>query len=328
MLWNANGQNIYVADEGLVDIDLSAEGHSRICLPNGLTPTRALFCSPDGANFVFLSIVEKARLYHLTRIDGRIHEVCVNREGRAIFDADVDCRRGLALVRFVGNELALIDIERDVIMRSFVLPPGADTPRLSPLGDTAAFGAKGGLWELSLSTGAMSNLAPSAPFAAQPAWSPNGREIVFTDWPGELWHVNVKTQASRRLLHFSSAPRVRREGITLDSMPTWSPDGRYVWFTLSTTDRTRVPTSELVRQVHDLDWSWHAPSERAGAIAEAVEDLHWQHWCVSGIIDFGDGKVCLDSDFVPRVSWCPVERETAATFRGTCDHSCVEPYSP
>jgi hypothetical protein len=313
LVWSANGRHLYFADNGLVDIDPATRHVSRIDLPDGLLPIDTLSCSSDGADLVFLGRTGQGKhVYHLARTRRALRRIDGPRSsGGSIFSADLNWQQGVGLLRLVGDQLMHVDLVAGGLIQSFTLPLAADTPRLSPLGDAAAFGAQPGLCLLTLSTG---DVSAGTRFGCLPAWSPDGRAIVYTSWPGELWRMGVHDMCAQRLLCFEGDPRVRRAGPSLLSTPVWSPDGRYVWITLSTSERTRAPTNEMIRVVVDGDWSMVPAAEQQQAIAETIEELHWEHPCVSGLIDFVDGTVCLNDGFVPSAAWSPVERATSAMF--------------
>jgi hypothetical protein len=72
---------------------------------------------------------------------------------------------------------------------------------------------------------ARSLTVPSPPSDLEGAWSPDGRRIAFTwrgdDGPPKLWVMESTGRAKRRLT----------QGDAAEYGPTWSADGRYVYFT-------------------------------------------------------------------------------------------------
>lgn len=97
-------------------------------------------------------------------------------------------------------------------------------PRLSPDGRLIAFGALGTLYIQDRAGGMPRAVAGVEGMAFQPAWSPDGRTLVYVTWSGEgagggaLWAVPASGGKPRRLLQ---APAYYSE-------PSVSPDGRSV----------------------------------------------------------------------------------------------------
>jgi len=97
-------------------------------------------------------------------------------------------------------------------------------PTGSPDGGRVVFHAVGKVWVMDLPDGAPRRLTPEsfAPFELSPAWSADGRSIVFASWDerarGDLW-----TAASRG----GTPHKITSEtGEYLN--PEWSPDGKRI----------------------------------------------------------------------------------------------------
>ncbi len=97
-------------------------------------------------------------------------------------------------------------------------------PRLSPDGRLIAFGALGTLYIQDRAGGMPRAVAGVEGMAFQPAWSPDGRTLVYVTWSGEgagggaLWAIPASGGRPRRLLQ---APAYYSE-------PSVSPDGKSV----------------------------------------------------------------------------------------------------
>ncbi len=144
---------------------------------------------------------------------------------------------------------------------------GIVRPVISPDGKTIAFGALGDIYVMPVG-GAPVNITHDAAYDCDPAWSPDGSQLVYSsDKAGgllQLWLRDVKTGRERQLTHISTQPispsfsldgkRVayldvdgmwRRAGIAVVDIstgtilrvhasifapgaPTWSPDGKRI----------------------------------------------------------------------------------------------------
>jgi Tol biopolymer transport system component/imidazolonepropionase-like amidohydrolase len=98
---------------------------------------------------------------------------------------------------------------------------GIVRPVLSPDGKTIAFNALGDIYLMPVD-GAPVNITRDAAYDCDPAWSPDGSELVYSsDKAGgqlQLWLRDIKTGHERQLTHISTQP----------ISPAFSPDGKRI----------------------------------------------------------------------------------------------------
>lgn len=96
-------------------------------------------------------------------------------------------------------------------------------PALSPDGKTIAFAALGDIYVMPMG-GKPRNLTRDAAYDTDPAWSPDGSQLVYASDKGggllQLWLRNMETGSERQLTHLATQP------IT----PAFSPDGKRIAF--------------------------------------------------------------------------------------------------
>ena len=97
------------------------------------------------------------------------------------------------------------------------------SPRLAPDGRSIAFAALGGVYVQALSEGSTpKRIDQGAEPAFQPAWSPDGRALVFVTWAasagGHIWKVSAGGGQPRKLTRQAA----------FYSEPAFTPDGRAI----------------------------------------------------------------------------------------------------
>ena len=100
---------------------------------------------------------------------------------------------------------------------------GIVRPVLSPDGKSIAFNALGDIYVMPVG-GAPVNITKDAAYDCDPAWSPDGSQLVYcSDKAGgllQLWLRDMKTGKERQLTHLSTQP----------ISPAFSPDGKRIAF--------------------------------------------------------------------------------------------------
>jgi Tol biopolymer transport system component len=90
------------------------------------------------------------------------------------------------------------------------------------------------LFVINLATGQLSNLTRDSYNEYDPAWSPDGRHIVFASDAGRRFGFRSLYVTA------SDGTGLRRltDGLADDSMPSWSPDGNTIVFVRRPTMRS------------------------------------------------------------------------------------------
>ena len=103
----------------------------------------------------------------------------------------------------------------------YLPPPGTSTPwwpAWAPGGTRLAFSMQGSIWQMRLGETDAYELTHASEYLSSPAWSPDGRYVVFTADDGQ--RINL------RLLDLETDTVVPlTEGDHLNLDPAWSPDG-------------------------------------------------------------------------------------------------------
>jgi TolB protein len=148
--------------------------------------------------------------------------------------------RQLAYLEILGGvqRLWVMDANghnRRVLNTAIAGHPDTSALAWSPRGDSIAFTALAGnrqsIFIVSLANGAQRQLTATGSSASSPAWSPDGRELVFA-WSlvanQEIFIADVDAVVEP-LTHSTEVERVTSD-YGMDAMPAWSPDGETIAF--------------------------------------------------------------------------------------------------
>ncbi len=120
----------------------------------------------------------------------------------------------------------IANMSHHVYLEGYNLPTlnqGATDPAVSPDGKTLAVAARGWIWLMDAATREARRLTKGGDIDSRPAWSPDGRQIVFVrDNTRDTSIVLIDTASGRE--------RVLVDSPAIDLDPVFSPDGRGVFY--------------------------------------------------------------------------------------------------
>lgn len=117
-------------------------------------------------------------------------------------------------------------VSHHVYLEGFNLPTfsqGPTDPAPSPDGRSIAFAARGWLWEMDLASREARRITRAGGVDARPAWSPDGRALVFVRDDGRDLAIMLLDRATGRT-------RVLVDSPAMDMDPVFTPDGRSVLY--------------------------------------------------------------------------------------------------
>jgi acylaminoacyl-peptidase len=156
------------------------------------------------------------------------------------------------------------------------------------------------LWLIDAQTGAAQKLTSGGSRDEDPAWSPNGRTIVFASnrhpdpdltWRRDLYTVDV---AAGKVKRVSGGRGPRAFG-----QPAWSPDGRWI-------AAIGARLTDLKATRNDI-WRFRAADEQAGENLTAASDLEVAAGMNSDLFGFAATRPAWSSDGRSIVFAAPVE---------------------
>jgi len=248
---SATGKIAFVANlEGNWDLFImDGDGRNLVQLTKTPVDERAPSISPDGEEIVYstsdgaLWVVNLAtkQPFKLPLPEGRYNHPSWSPDGQEIIYTSYTLSQG-------GEDADIwIYSVAEKSPRQFVKQPGLQSyPRFSPKGDMLIysssqtitllgfeFTAIEGLWKASLRDGEIKQLLLGNARDTEPAWSPDGRRVVFSsDRSGnpDLWLI---TSDGKELTQLTNSPAA-------EMYPKWSPDGLEIVYISAASGRTEL----------------------------------------------------------------------------------------
>lgn len=122
--------------------------------------------------------------------------------------------------------LPQIQLPHDYYFRELYLPQlmsGPASPAWSPDGRQLVYAMGGSLWKQEVGSQTAYQLTDGAGYDYQPDWSPDGKEILYVRYTGRATELMLLNLASGE-----AAPLTENGAVNLE--PKWSPDGREIVF--------------------------------------------------------------------------------------------------
>ncbi|HJQ25733.1 MAG TPA: amidohydrolase family protein [Blastocatellia bacterium] len=143
-------------------------------------------------------------------------------------------------------------------------------PALSPDGSRVVFSSLNKLWVMDLPSGTPKRLTNSAVGEFMPAWSPDGRHIVYVTWAADGGQINQVAADG------NSPPEQLSRRAAYYSYPVYSPDGaKIVYLSGATNDQLYADLREQEPDVpYEIDLH-KAGGEITGINSSTPLDLRW-----------------------------------------------------
>jgi len=192
--------------------------------------------------------------------DGQVHRVDIASGRSTPVTIRFDLQIGIGPQLHFPHRIAVGPVKSRLLMN----------PALSPDGSHLAFTAFNALHVFDLTSGKIRQLTEDGLSAFQPAWSPNGRELVFVSWTGgegHLWKIGREGGRARQLSKsaaFYSEPLFAQDGKSIYVMR-----GSNLERLLANASFGHAPGTEFIRV--------EAASAKVDIIAPA-EGLTSPHW--------------------------------------------------
>ena len=158
---------------------------------------------------------------------------------------------GIALVLMTSTVIAhaerapvlqQIDAPHDYYYREMYLPQvssGPQSPAWSPDGRAIVYSMQGSLWRQPVDSTVATQLTAGPGYDHQPDWSPDGRSIVFTRYHNDALELQILDLDSGRVTQLTRGSHVNLE-------PRWSPDGtRLAYVSTEGTGRFHIFVGDL-----------------------------------------------------------------------------------
>ena len=322
LVWSPDGRTVYEAHDQIYAIDVAtgaSQAISRFPEDERFGARSYLQCSPDGSTLFFRQSVRDGAGSHscgrlcMMGTDGKDFRVVQSGwDDRKIQDGAIHWATGniIFTVAYTAQDGRLT-------AEYYIAEPAGAKPRLiagnpdsighlalSPDGHTIAIPATDKLRLISVDGVEIASLPVNAP---RPAWSPDGKQIAFTDTDSGLCLVDIASGSVSKCVWFtdgeSSAQPQGADGLTWPL--TWSPEGRLLWFRISTKRyRTRLQApsvAESFRGAITYDESAEAQRDREFQ-RHALRQIS-EEYKVAGIVDFAERKVWLTDEPFRDVAW-------------------------
>jgi hypothetical protein len=170
---------------------------------------------------------------------------------------------------------------------------------MSPDASQVAYGSDQGIETLSLVDGKTEHLCDFGNFVS---WSPDGKSIAFTKGDTELWLLHLPEKTPEFLVKFTEPNPTERKA-SYAQRPVWSPDGRFLWFTL--TQATPMSETKKRKWAKQLKKSQGTHPLSKQEIAASMAVAQWDYNHKIGVVDFADRKIWITDGYWSDVAWRP-----------------------